>query len=281
MAGLRPIQSFASLIDSEAYETGFAVMKANYVDRPAPYLPGGRIKGLEPPARDIAVLLRDSISARFNSLLVHHDLLARTRDNQRRTLETLSDMNSQTQFILKTTWQSHFFFDDIVFNAASLFDYIANAVWFGHHGLNHRKKKWNKAYDAAKSSAFEQRLPRGARIFGSAAGNLILEAHESLVDDLYGYRSELIHHNVDGPNIFSHTFWAEASRSDAELALPRLFLKRLSHVLTSPGDEQAEVNMVHGAERLIVRIGETVVPLLQALRDDLGYDKSTPLTMLS
>jgi hypothetical protein len=60
-----------------ALKTGFALMKANYVERDAPELLGGRIQGLAPEARDIAVSLRESISARFESLRFHHLLMQR------------------------------------------------------------------------------------------------------------------------------------------------------------------------------------------------------------
>jgi hypothetical protein len=252
-------------------------MKANYVERYAPEFLGGRVRGLEPEARELSVRLRDSISARFSSLEFHQRLLISISENERRALR--EQKADHTQTILSATWQTHFVFDDVVFNAASLCDYLGNAIWFGFHGANNVKKKWNNTYDAAKSPNFEAKFHRGSRIYGSNTGNLVRTAHESFVNDLYAYRSDLIHNKIDGPDLYSHRFWEQRVLPDSTLGLPRNFAKRLRRILPAKGDDSA-VDIVAASGIVITRLGELTLEILQSLRDDLGWNPDEPLLML-
>lgn len=254
-------------------------MKANYVERPAPEMPNGRIRGLEPHARDVAVRLGDSISARFSSLLFHHSLLARLNQAQRTSQLPKHDVDATTQRVLANSWQAHFLFDDLVFNAASLCDYLGNAVWFGFHGANYINKKWKNTYDAAKRADFESKLPRGTRIHGSRTGKVIVDAHVSYVNDLYAYRSELIHYTIDGPDVYSHTFWEDRTEKP-ELPVPRTFSKRLNQLFGVTKEQSASVDIVSGAYGLVVRLGELTLATLSALCEDLPRTADEPLIML-
>jgi hypothetical protein len=169
----------------------------------------------------------------------------------------------------------------LVFNAASLFDYLGNTIWFGFHGQNHIKKKWNKANEAARKPEVEDKLPKGALIFRSKTGAEIRRLHDAFVNELYGYRSELIHNRMDAPDIYSHEFWETNQREGARLAFPRKYQKRLMRMVTGSEGTEETVDMVEGGERLICKIGRETVHLLQVLRDDLGWKEGEPLTMLS
>src|SRR5690606_829711 len=127
------LHRLANSVMDEAHKTGYALMHANYVERRAPEMPNGKIRGLEANARDIAARLRDSIWSRFESLRFHHGLMISVREQQARRLSESSDHNARSNAILTASWRAHYLFDDLVFNAASLFDYLGNAVWFGFH----------------------------------------------------------------------------------------------------------------------------------------------------
>jgi hypothetical protein len=264
-----------------ALKTGFALMKANYVERDAPELLGGRIQGLAPEARDIAVSLRESISARFESLRFHHLLMQRLQQGRRDHLNAGRGTAEGAREIWSASWHAHFLFDDVIFNAASLFDYLGNAVWFGFHGQNHIKKKWNKAYEASRREDLEASLPNGPRIFQSETGHLIERVHREFVNDLYGYRSDLIHHHVDGPNVYSHRFWEDVAHSGFTVSLPREYVRRFRRLMPELSSAAEGVDMLAGTESMISRIGNITLELLASLRADLNWTEGEPLMMLS
>ena len=193
-------------------ELAFALMKANYVERDAWEMPDGKIRGLAPEARDISVALRDSVWARFDSLRFHHGLMGSVRNQHDHKVAEMAPGEDRARITWTASWHAHYLFDDVVFNAASLFDYLGNTIWFGFHGQNYTKKKWKSTYQAARRREVEENLPAGVRIFDSATGQQVLAAHAELVNDLYEYRSQLIHNRLEGPNVFSHEFWERNSQ---------------------------------------------------------------------
>lgn len=274
------VYDLSSRVLESARSTGYALMRANYVDRAAPEMPDGRIQGVAPEGREISANLRDSIWARYDSLRFHRNLMSNIRENQRPQVEGSGHDPKGFEAVWAASWHAQFLFDDLIFNAASLFEYLGNTVWFGFHGQNHIKKKWSKAYEAAKRTDLESRLPRGVRINGSLTGGVVLEAHRALVHDLYGYRSDLIHNHIDGPDIYSHQFWEESRRHGYRATLPRAYSKRLKRLVPDlvPGENQ--VDMIVGASILIIRIGHVALDLLSALRSDLGWTEGESLMML-
>ena len=272
------LSDLASQVLASAKSAGFALMKANYVERHARELPGGKVRGLAPEAREIAVALRDSIWTRFDSLRFHHNLMIRVDGSRQQQLNGMNNSVDGFDAIWGASMHSHYLFDDLVFNAASLFDYLGNSIWFGFHGQNYIKKKWSKVYEAAKRPDLEEGLSLKTRIYGSRTGTLILEAHDALVGDLYGYRSELIHIRADGPDVFSSRFWEESSRSGFRLPLPKAYMRRLRGLVAA--DAQDQVDMLAGAEHLIRRIGAVTLSLLETLRYDLGWKEGEALTIL-
>jgi hypothetical protein len=275
------LEALSSQIVAAAKRTGFALMKANYVERDAPELPGGKIRGLAAEARDSAVSLRDSIWTRFDSLRFHHSLLLRLNDDKREKLNAQKPGSDDFDLLWASTWYTHYLFDDVVFNSISLFDYLGNAVWFAFHGQNHIKKKWNKAYSAAKGSDMEVRLKRGPRILGSKTGAVIRRAHESFVNALYEYRSDLIHNRIDGPNVFSHEFWEQTRQPGFRASLPKGYVHRLRVLLPNAKAGNPDVDVASGAEHLILRTGHVTLELLGALQEDIGWTEGEPLTILS
>jgi len=229
------ITELAGAVFESSKETTFSLMRANYVERDAWEMPGGKIRGLAPEASDIAVALRDSIWARFDSLRFHDQLITQVLGGIAERVQSATDDDQRFNAVWTASWHAHYLLDDLVFNAASLFDYIGNAVWFGFHGQNHIKKKWKKTYQAAKSSAVEKKLPGGPKIYSSATGAVVLDAHADLVNDLYEYRSDLIHNRLDGPEVFRTEFWRDSLRPEFTLPLPEGFSRRLGKTVGRSG----------------------------------------------
>ncbi len=277
--GTEEIEALADRVLESAKKTGFALMKANYAERDALELPGGKIRGLAREASGIASGLRDSIWTRFDSLRFHRRLLANVDQQLQARLPQIEDSDERFRTIWTALWHSQYLFDDLVFNTVSLFDYLGNTVWFAFHGKNHIKKKWNKAYEAARRPDLEKNLSKGLRIHGSATGQAVLSAHQTLVNALYGYRSDLIHNRIDGPDIYNSDFWRESWHPGFRLPLPQGYMRRLQRRCdgrSEPGPE----DMPGGATDLVKRAGEITLEILEKLRDDVGWSEEEPLVIL-
>jgi hypothetical protein len=261
-------------------ELAFALMKANYVERDAWEMPDGKIRGLAPEARDISVALRDSVWARFDSLRFHHGLLESVRKQHDEKVVAMTPGEDRARITWTASWHAHYLFDDVVFNASSLFDYLGNTIWFGFHGQNYTKKKWKSTYQAARRKEIEENLPGGVRIFGSATGRQVLDAHAELVNDLYEYRSQLIHNRLEGPKVFSLEFWERNSRGNLKLPFPNLFARQLKKVIPEATDSAQDIDISVGTEHLIKRIGELTLALIDTLKLDLNWDRDEPLMIL-
>lgn len=264
--------------------TAYALMKANYIEKPAPELPGGTIKGLGPRARDAAVEIRDSIRARFESLSFHYHLLVRIHEGHSQALEDRAPASSEEDFpgLWQAAWQEQFLFDDLVFNAASLFDYLACAIWFGFHGRNHRKKKWNDVTSAAREPGREPDPKDGPSIHGSLTGRKALAADRDFVGDLAGYRADLIHHRVDAGTASSrYKHDGEDLAADLSVSLPANYAKAVKALVPDMGTGESDPELTDAGAHLIGRVGRVTLDLLEALQDDLGWDEDESLVMLS
>ena len=275
------IGALANQVLESAKKTGFALMKANYVERDARELPGGKIRGLAREASEIASDLRDSIWTRFDSLRFHHGLLSNVNQQLQGQLGQIKDGDKRFKIIWAALWHSQYLFDDLVFNTVSLFDYVGNTVWFAFHGQNHIKKKWNKAYEAARRPSLETSLRGGLRIHGSATGQTILSAHQSLVNALYGYRSDLIHNRIDGPEVYSSDFWRDSWHPDFRIPLPEGYVRRIQGRRLGSDSEACSGDMMCGATDLVRSAGQVTLDLLEKLRDDVGWSEGEPLVILS
>lgn len=274
------IDAIASRVFQSSKQTGFALMKANYVERNAREIPGGKIRGLTTEASTIASSLRDSIWARFDSLRFHYGLISNVERQFKTRLDRGADDKERFDIIWAALWHSQYLFDDAVFNVASLFDYLGNAVWFAFHGQNHIKKKWKRTYQAAKRPGLEAKMKGKTKIHGSRTGNAVLEAHRELVDKLYEYRSELIHNRMDGPQIYKTQFWQDTWHPDFRLPLPPNYV-RLFHRKGSTERLEANSNsIVNGTAALVQSAGDQTLKLLAMLREDIGWTEGEPLTIL-
>lgn len=282
----RHVQSLADLtgeVLEAVHTTGYALMKANYVEQSAPFLPGGTVEGLRPQARDVAVEIRDSIRARFESLSFHHHLLARVHQGHAKALEgTPGSSEEEFRGLWRAAWQEQFLFDDLVFNAASLFDYLACAIWFGFHGRNHRKKKWNDVTSAAREPGREPDRKDGSSIHGSLTGRKALAADRDFVGDLSGYRADLIHHRVDAGKASSgYKVKGEDLAAELSVSLPANYAKAVKALVPEVETTESDPELTDAGAHLIARVGRVTLELLEALQDDLDWDEDESLVMLS
>ena len=87
----------------------------------------------------LVMRLRDSLMYRAESVLWHPHLVELvTRSADRRLREVHPDRAKEHLLLLRIGAEVFYVFDDLVFNALSLFDYVGNFVGFAFYGEQRR-----------------------------------------------------------------------------------------------------------------------------------------------
>jgi len=79
-------------------------------------------------------------------------------------------------------------FDSIIFHANSMYDYLANLIEYLYGNKYSHNKKWNGLLNSIKSNSIQIELP---------LRNLLIDVHNTFINKLYGYRSDVIHRKAD------------------------------------------------------------------------------------
>ena len=128
-----------------------------------------------------------SIRYRSDSLAFHVRLLEETAAGAHDQIQ--SQIRARPGFLRSVAAQQQYFFDDLVFNVMSLFDYIGYFIGFVVSSSG-KPVKWSSAYGKVKREA-----P------GSSLQAAMTDANRSLVNKMKKYRAGLIHNlsdEVDG-----------------------------------------------------------------------------------
>lgn len=277
------VSDLSEQVMDTAQTTAFALMKSNYVERNAPEMLDGKIKGVTPRTKDRTVRIRDSIWARFDSLRFHYTLLIRVHEGHEGALDpTAMGMNEgDYRFLWNAAWQEQFLFDDLVFNSASLFDYLATAIWFGFHGHNYIKKDWGDVTKAAREADREPDPREKNTLYGSHTGELALRVDRDFVGDLYGYRADLIHDKIDAGTASSELKVDDGvMTTELRVSAPENYSEDVKALLSDIDTEEVNPQLNEAAEHLILKVGDVALDLLEALQRDLDWDDE-PITMLS
>lgn len=160
------------------------------------------IPGIIPPDKkkdlEFCVNLLGSIGYRAGCFYYHLNLLQKI--NHRMTNQLLTSFfNDELQEYLMMYGGDiqRFFFDDIVFNLMSLFDYIGNLFGFSFSGKRGRCIKWEGAKRRCKKTISKKSKVENNKSGDLMAYGLILKHHQDLVGNLAQYRGKLIHFKKD------------------------------------------------------------------------------------
>ena len=189
--------------------------------------------------------LRDSLSYRAEAVAWHPYMIRIVGDSaSRRLREVHSDFAKEQQLLFHLGAEHFYLFDDLVFNALSLFDYVGNIVGFAFYGEQRRKAKWDRVQRFAHDAAFERRSHPKPRISPGPVGQAIREVHASLVRALTEYRAALIHYEaLLGPGEVTTHFGPDEQGTpgphyDLRFRVPREF----AELFAVPGFEQDREN---------------------------------------
>ena len=139
----------------------------------------GRIKN------DRFYKIRDSISIRLNSLIFHYKVL-NSIHNPSNKVETRELFPWVTDLI---PINQKYLFDSIIFNAISMFDYLACMI---NLVIERNKDKWERTWTSLENSARNKNPLKASRL-----GQKIVEVNKDWVNNLNEYRSELIHYQTE------------------------------------------------------------------------------------
>lgn len=228
---------------------------------------------------DAAVMfrLRDSLSYRAEAVDWHpHVLRVLHSAGLRRLSEAHPDQAEEHQILIHIASEHHYLFDDLVFNALSLFDYVGNAVGFALYGEQRRKAKWDRIHRFAHDPEYESREHPAARISSTELSPCILDVHSSLVFALAEYRAALIHYEAQlGPGEFQINYTPAADGGfDPQYALLLKVPDQFGRRFVVPGYEAdpRQATLLDAADWLARVATRDAARVLRALERELRHE---------
>jgi hypothetical protein len=220
-------------------------------------------KWMELSEGDPAIVIRDSVLYRAQSLAYHLDIQRLQFEGYRRQF-VIGPKSDHQELLHGARQNMTFLADDVLFNTMSLLDYTGNLLGAILAGSNAQNVKWNGLVKSARDS--------GNPLSGHRACRLAVVEHAEWVDALQGVRAQVIHNRVilgDGRVTFtldraSETEW----RSDLSFPISPLVVRRLRFLTPTAGQEHVE--LVDAFEAVALRALDSVHAIVLALLEDLG-----------
>lgn len=214
--------------------------------------------------------LRDAFNYRQDSILYHFNLLVNTQNNSAQKFNHDLDSRGKKSLLKTSAYQQQFLFDDILFNTISLFDYFGNYGGFIFQGQHGKKLGWNSLYGYCKN---EKPTGDSSRqiLFNSRVAELIVLNHESWINKLYDYRSQIIHKKIDeidGSLSYSIPMKGKEipeNDHDIRILVPKNFAKdfKLDKI-----DE--DLSLIKSLYLLMIKSSSSLTSFFKALKKDLN-----------
>lgn len=204
-------------------------------------------------------------------------LLWHASDSDRKADGTLPGQPAQHELLHRASREQRFLFDNLVFNACSLFDYTGAFVGFLLHQDHNSKYRWMNRGGLEKLARHSS---PPLWIQDSKAGDFIASQTDEWVKKLFEARSTVIHDRTergDGTFTFRLSRDADAklvSRADIEIILPR----SLAPVVGERPATLGRVSLPEAGKTLAMRTFQTVAETLRLAREDLEARPSRPPT---
>jgi hypothetical protein len=151
--------------------------------------------------------------------------------------------------------------DDVLFNAMSLLDYVANLVSSIIDGPDEHKRKWNGTVRSMMNPT--------SRMASSSAGRVMLTLHREWVDKLHGVRSARIHNRTfKGDGVLTIRLLAHnALHSTLAFQLAPQVARKLPFLRTL--EQDGAVDLMVGTEQIAYHAIEAATEVMTALRQDV------------
>jgi hypothetical protein len=223
---------------------------------------------------EMAKSLRDSLGYRSGATAWHLAQLSAVQSSAVTRMRQSMMMPNATGDIMRSAARiQQYLFDDVVFNAIALFDYVANMVGLAFYGDRRRKAKWATIQKFARDPDTERKSHPAQRISERPIGALIIAAEETFVGPLSDYRAALIHYETVPAGGGVETRLGAAAKNSSgisfELAItvPKPFTRRL----VVPGFEQdpTKAPLLKAAEWVNAETHYRSTAILRQLERDL------------
>lgn len=181
--------------------------------------------------------IRDSLIYRAWSVHWHVDYLERQHQAFEKQLRgKITEALDSPQLLFSHRYILSYIFDDIVFNSASMFDYVGNLVGLTYLGPKKSRLKWNGALKSSRD--------KGNPIHVAPVAEKLLATHRNWVNHLMNYRGDTIHHKIDLGKA-SHRLGFSNGKLDAELNVhvPSSLTKTIFR-------NESELGLIDGSTRI-------------------------------
>ena len=224
--------------------------------------------------RERVFRLRDSLIYRAEAIAWHAHLLSVLQTSANRRLEeAFHDREKEVHLLMLAGREQHYAFDDLVFNAISLFDYIANLIGFTIYGDRRRKAKWDRIQKFARDVAYDEAQNDVPRLSGTRVSQSVLNANSALVERLSDYRAALIHYEaLVGKGDYTFKLGdnpdnAFGVRYDLRFRVPEEFVRLFA--VPPSRDDPSKFLLLDAAHWLVNEVNRHGADLLLELRRDL------------
>ena len=203
--------------------------------------------------------IRDSLIYRAWFVQWHVDYLQRQHRAFEKELQgQILEVLNSPQLLFTHRSVLSFIFDDIVFNSASMFDYIGNLVGLAYLGPNKTRLKWNGALNSSRD--------KSNPIYGAPVAEKLLIAHKEWVDHLMNYRGDTIHHKID-LGTAGHKF---------EISKEKLDVKLNAHIPCSLAksifQNKSDLSLVDGSKLLAESSAKYCNGILACMETTMDHD---------
>lgn len=210
---------------------------------------------------DVVLGLRSSLLFRLHSLVFHYEYLLEHKKQYRSELDQRIDLGIETHLLAHSSVEvQSIIFDDLIFNTVSAFDYLGYFMSVLTYGI-HKKWDWNKLYKATKQD--------DSNISNSIFKEKMVEVHSDFIDNMYEFRSDLIHYKAYGLR-----YGIKQNIHGIKLTInpPLKFLK----VLRRAGlieDENEEHKLVESVEKLLIHSFQVINEILELSFDHIEKNR--------
>jgi hypothetical protein len=207
---------------------------------------------------------------RFDAMLYHYGLLWLVNDHYLPEIEAFSGRRDWPPGYLRVIATQHLFlFDDMVFGAASLFDYFAALTGLTLLGVNEQRLKWGSLIRRVVAAERYAEADNAAALLRHGTSALVLRRNREWINQLIEYRSDVIHHRADRPDAsITVDLLAENDRARLSVFAPDRFVRRMALRRQKEGDE-AKMALLDAAEWLVMRTFDTLTSCFLTLWSDI------------
>jgi hypothetical protein len=228
------------------------------------------IPGIPSPDKEkvleFCVDLLDSIQYRVESVSYHLGYLRIINKGMTEQLIASfpSDDDLDKFLMMRGADIPRFFFDDIVFNLMSLFDYMGNLFWFSFSGKSGRCKQWGGVLEECEKAISGKGKVGNNESEDLMVCRLIIKYHKDLVKSLAKYRGKLIHFKKDPTKSQISTDFSHPEKSEFTVFAPEEFINEFEELVEL--SKERELTLVETAAWIIKKsliVTNEILSLLQ------------------